>query len=230
MYRITAVAVAGALAMGSTASAQSEGDIAAYFALSLTPVGALPLTARSTMFDARPAPTSFTARYGNQQDLHNFGIGGDFRAGASGRASVTLGLVTCDGCEGTLMVGADYIAPLVRSAIGTGATPTSFTVALNPSVGFARPMEGEGTALAASVGLPIAVAMGDASSRVAAFVSPGMAFGLLSGSGESESGTRPMLGGGIGVRFGRMTISGSAQKIFIEEGDVQFGLGIAVSR
>jgi hypothetical protein len=229
MYRITAVAVAGALAMGSTASAQSDGDIAAYVALSLTPVGALPLTARSTMFDARTAPTSFTARYGNQQNLHNFGIGGDFRAGGSGRASVTLGLVTCDGCDGTIMVGADYVAPLVRSAIGTGATPPSFTVAINPSVGFAKP-EGEVSILSASVGLPIAVAMGAAGSRVAVFVSPGMAFGLLSGSGESESGTRPMLGGGVGLRFGRMTISGSAQKIFIDEGDVQFGLGIAVSR
>lgn len=229
MYRITAVTLAGALAMGSPASAQSDGDIAAYVALSLTPVGALPLTARSTMFDASPAPTSFTARYGNQQDLHNFGIGGDFRAGGSARASVTLGLVTCDGCDGTIMAGADYVAPIVRSAIGTGATPPSFTVAINPSVGFAKP-EGEVTILSASVGLPIAVAMGDAGSRVAVFVSPGMAFGLLSGSGESESGTRPMLGGGVGLRFGRMTISGSAQKIFIDEGDVQFGLGIAVSR
>lgn len=222
MYRITAVAVAGALVMGSTASAQSTGDFAAYFALSVTPVGALPLMARSTMFDETPAPASFTARYGNQQNLHNFGIGGDFRVGSSGRASVTLGLVACDGCEGTPMLGADYIAPLVRSAV--------FTVAINPSVGFSSQMEGDGAAVAAGVGLPIAVAMGGAGGQVAAFLSPGIAFGLVNGSGESVSGTRPMLGGGIGLRFGRATISGSAQKIFIEEGDIQFGLGIAVSR
>lgn len=230
MYRITAVVVAGALVMSSSASAQSEGDFAAYFAISVTPVGALPLMARSTMFDESPAPASFTARYGSQEDLHNFGIGGDFRAGRSGRASLTLGVVTCDGCEGTFMVGADFIAPLVRSAVGTGATSPSLTVAINPSVGFSSPMEGDGAAVAAGVGLPIAVAMGEAGGQVAAFLSPGIAFGQVSGSGESVSGTRPMLGGGIGLRLGKATISGSAQKIFIEEGSVQYGLGIAVSR
>ena len=230
MYRITAVAVASALAMGSTASAQSQGDIVAYFALSLTPVGGLPLTARSTMFDAEPAPTSFTARYGKQENLHSIGIGGDFRAGGAGRAAVTLGYNTCDGCEGTFSLGADYITPLIRSAIGTGTTPPAFTVSLNPSVGFAKPMEGEGTALAASVGLPFAVATGNAGARIAAFVSPGIGFGMLRGSGESESGMRPMLGGGVGVRVGQMTVSGSAQKIFIDHGEIQFGFGIAVGR
>jgi len=230
MYRITAVAMASALATFSTASAQSWGDLAAYVALSVTPVGALPLMARSPMFDAGPAPASFTGRYGTQDDLHTFGVGGDFPAGATGRAAVTLGYSTCDGCDGTLMLGADYITPLIRSAIGTGTTPPGFTISLNPSMGLARPMEGEGTALAASVGLPVAVAMGDVGARVAAFVSPGIGFGMLRGSGESESGIRPMLGGGVGIRFGQMTISGSAQKIFIEDGEMQFGLGIAVGR
>lgn len=230
MSRITAVVVASALTMGSTVSAQSLGDIAAYVALSLTPVGALPLTARSTMFDAEPAPTSFTARYGTQEDLHTFGIGGDFRAGGSGRAAVTLGYNTCDGCEGTFMLGADYITPLTRSGTGSETTRPAFTVSLNPSVGVARLAEGEVTALAASVGLPLSVAIGEAGARFAAFVSPGLGFGMLRGSGDSESGMRPMLGGGVGLRLGQMTISGSAQKVFIDEGEIQFGFGIAVGR
>lgn len=230
MLRITAIAVAGALAMGSTAAAQSPGDVAAYAALSVTPVGALPLMARSTMFDAGPAPASFNARYGTQDELHTFGVGGDFRAGGSGRAALTLGYLTCDGCDGILMLGPDYITPVIRSAIGTGTTPPAFTVSLNPSLGLAKPMEGEGTALAANVGLPVAVAMGEAGARVAAFISPGIGFGLLSGSGESESGMRPMLGGGLGVRLGQMTLSGSVQKIFIEGGEIQYGLGIAMAR
>src|SRR5690606_16822749 len=231
MYRITAMVVASALTIGSTVSAQSSGEVAAYIALSLTPVGALPLTARSTMFDAEPAPTSFTARYGTQEDLHTFGIGGDFRAGGSGRASITLGYNPCDGCEGTFMLGADYITPITRRASGSGATPPAFTVSLNPSVGVARLAEGEVTALATSVGLPISVAIGEAgAARFAAFVSPGIGLGRLSGLGDSESGMRPMLGGGVGLRLGHMTISGSAQKIFIDEGEIQFGLGVAVSR
>jgi hypothetical protein len=41
---------------------------------------------------------------------------------------------------------------------------------------------------------------------------------------------RPMLGGGLGVRLGQVTISGSAQKIFIDGGETQFGLGIAMGR
>lgn len=229
MRRITAITVAGALAIGSTAAAQSPGDVAAYAALSVTPVGALPLMARSTMFDAGPAPASFNARYGTQDELHTFGIGGDFRAGSSGRTAVTLGYLTCDGCDGILMLGADYITPVIRSAIGTGTT-SALTVSLNPSLGLAKPTEGEGTALAANVGLPVAVAMGDAGTRVAAFISPGIGYGLLSGSGESESGMRPMLGGGLGLRLGQMTISGSVQKIFIEGGEIQYGLGIAMAR
>jgi hypothetical protein len=128
------------------------------------------------------------------------------------------------------MVGADYITPLVRSA-GTGPTPSAFTVSLSPSVGVAKPTEGDGTFAAASVGLPVAVAMGgDAGARVAAFVSPGLGFGMISGSGESESGVRPMLGGGVGLRFSNLTISGSAQKIFIDVGEIQFGVGIAVGQ
>ena len=230
MYKITAAVVASALTMGSTVSAQSTGEIAAYLALSLTPVGALPLTARATMFGTEPAPTSFTARYGTQEDLHTFGVGGDFRAGGSARAAVTLGYSTCDGCEGTFMLGADYIAPLTRRASGGGTTPPGFTVSLNPSVGVARLAEGEVTALAASVGLPLSVAIGETGARFAAFVSPGIGFGMLSGSGDSESGMRPMLGGGVGLRVGQMTISGSAQKIFIDQGEIQFGFGIAVSR
>jgi hypothetical protein len=220
--------VAGALVVGSTAAAQSRGDVAAYVALSVTPVGALPLMARTTMFDARPAPTSFAARYGTQEDLHSFGVGGDFRVGSSGRSAVTLGYSTCDGCDGTLMLGADYIAPLTRSALGAGTTPPALTISINPSLGFAKAMEGEGTALAAGVGLPVAVATGDAGARIAAFVSPGIGFGRLSGSGESESGVRPMLGGGAGVRFGQITVSASAQKVFIDDGEIQFGLGVSV--
>jgi hypothetical protein len=230
MFRITAVAVAGALVMGSTAAAQSVGDVAAYVALSLTPVGALPVMARATMFDAGPAPASFNARYGTQDELHTFGVGGDFRAGGSARAAVSLGYLTCDGCDGVLMLGADYITPVFRSAVGTGTTPASFTVSVNPSLGVARPTDGELSALAASVGLPAAVALGGAGARVAAFISPGLGFGLLSGAGESESGMRPMLGGGLGVRLGQVTISGSAQKIFIDGGETQYGLGIAMGR
>ena len=230
MRRITAVAVAGALTMGSTAAAQSSGDVAAYIALSLTPVGALPVMARATMFDAEPAPASFNARYGTQDDVHTFGAGADFRVGGSGRTALTLGYLTCDGCDGVFMLGADYIRPIVRSAIATGATPATLTVSLNPSLGYARPSDGEVTALAASVGVPVAVGMGDAGSRVAAFVAPGIGFGSLSGSGESESGVRPMLGGGLGVRLGQATLSASVQKVFFEFGEIQYGLGIALGR
>ena len=229
MHRITAVAVATMLVMGSTASAQSNGDRAAYVALSLTPVGALPLTARSTMFDAQVAPTTITARYGSQEDLHTFGIGSDFGMGGTARAGVTLGYSTCDGCEGSFMFGADFITPLRRSA-GSGTRTTAMTISLNPSLGVASLSEGEVTALAASVGLPVSVAMGDAGARFAAFVTPGIGFGMLSGSGESESGVRPMLGGGVGLRFPNITISGSAHKIFVDRGELEFGLGIALGR
>ena len=90
------------------ASAQDEGDFAAYFALNFTPLGA---------FVPLPPPASavrgsaFVFRYGNLDfgsgadgSLHNFALAGDFSTGR-GRFGLTLGGTTCDGCDGNIMRG-----------------------------------------------------------------------------------------------------------------------------
>src|SRR5690348_14579852 len=92
-------------------SAQDVGDVAAYVALTLSPVGAFapfppPL--------ADPRRGAFVFRYGHidfgSSSLNNFGIGGDLNAGP-GRLGLTIGGTTCDGCDGNILGGVDYTVP-----------------------------------------------------------------------------------------------------------------------
>ena len=62
------------------------------------------------------------------------------------------------------------------------------------------------------------------------FVTPGFGYGRLSEDGESESGTRPMLGLGLRLR----TTSGigfsiGAQKVFIDDGEMVMGAGLSIA-
>jgi hypothetical protein len=224
-----AIALAGALA--ATPADAQEKDIAAYIALSMTPAGALPLTARTTMFDSAPSPATYTARYGTQEDLRHVGLGLEMPVAGSVRLGVTLGYSTvadCGPCEESVMFGIDVIAPLARRTIGSGSSPYALSVSLNPILGVARPGDGNLTMFAASVGLPIAITTGDAGTRLALFVSPGMGLGSIVFDDESFTGVRPMLGGGVGVRAGLITVTASAQRVFIDDGDIEFGLALSL--
>jgi hypothetical protein len=83
-------------------------------------------------------------------------------------------------------------------------------------------------AMSLSVGVPLSLSGGKAW-RYTGFVTPGFGIGRLSSEGESESGNRPMVGAGARVRnaangFGFLV---GVQKVFIEEGKTQLGLGMS---
>ena len=234
MSRFVLAAAAAALVPAS-AFAQDEGDIKnaiAYAVLTTTPIGALPPSAHGV--DAVKTKPTFDLRYGRiayEGDFatNAFGIGGSM-ALAGGRIGAQLGQVTCDGCEATTMIGVDYEYSLMNGKQGKNA----WAVGVQPSFGWGRNSEevaGEDVTvngMSLAVGVPVSISGGKAW-RYTGFVTPGFGFGRMSSEGESESGNRPMLGAGARVRSASNGIGFmvGVQKVFIEEGKTQLGLGLS---
>jgi hypothetical protein len=225
---LSAIPVAFVLLVSPTrAFAQDVGDFAAYAALSFTPLGA---------FVPLPPPPSgargsaFVFRYGNidlggdlASSVHNFSIGGDF-AMERGRLGLTLGGSTCEDCDGSIMAGLDYTLMLTQSVV---------SVALRPAVGFSKPLEDDGTALSFGASLPLGVELSGSTGPIfIPYLVPGIGFGRLSDEGDSESGMRPMLGGGFAIagRQSTFAVHLGFQKVFIDEGEMVFGVGFSIGR
>ena len=221
------------------ARGQDQGDVAAFFALLLTPTGALPPVVRAPMLQGAPDGSTFQARYGRyefdgaDQTIHNIGLGADLRAGA-GWTGVTVALQTCDGCDGTILLGLDYTTPLVQLPIGADQTVRNtsvLSVALTPSAGLSRPLDSDANVffISGSVALPVSISTQfRGATQLVPFLAPGFGIGLIAGEGDTESGVRFMLGGGLGVAgLGPgLGITVGFQKIFIEGGPTQWGLGL----
>jgi hypothetical protein len=214
------------MASPARASAQDLGDFAAYAALIFTPVGAFVPTA--PIATAGPG-SAFVIRYGNLDpsgdggSLHNFSLGGDL-ALQHGRLGLTLGGTACDGCDGNIMAGIDYTALLTQDVVSIG---------LRPALGFSKPLDDGGTALSLGLSLPVGAKLGGVTGPVfVPYIVPGFGFGRVSDDGESESGTRPMLGGGfsIAARQSTFALHVGFQKVFIEDGEMSIGLGMSFGR
>ena len=219
--------LAVAVAAPSRTFAQDAGDIAAYAALSFTPLGA---------FVPLPPPPSglrgsaFVLRYGSidiggdlASPLHQFSIGGDFATGR-GRLGLTIGGTTCEDCDGNIMAGLDYTVPLTRNVL---------SVALRPAFGFSKPLEGDGTALSFGASLPLGLELsGSTGPSFIPYLVPGIGLGRVSGDEDSESGMRPMLGGGFAIagRQSAVAVHLGFQKVFIDDGETTFGVGFSVGR
>ena len=214
-----------AVARPTTASAQDIDDIAAFAALTFTPTGGLvPL--------APPIPgrgSAFLLRYGmldfgnGGPTLNNFVVGGDF-ALSNGRFGAALGYSTCDGCEGNITGSMDYTASLTQGKA---------MVAVRPAFGFSKPTEGSGSALSLAVSLPLGVDLSDGNGpHLIPYLVPGIGYGRISGDDDSESGTRPMLGGGFAItgRQSGLGVHFGFNKTFVEGGETTFGIGLSIGR
>jgi hypothetical protein len=122
------------------------------------------------------------------------------------------------------MAGIDYTALLTQDVLSIG---------LRPALGFSKILDGGGTALSLGLSLPVGAKLGGVTGPVfVPYVVPGFGFGRLSDEGESESGTRPMLGGGFSIagRQSTFALHVGFQKVFIEDGDMSIGLGMSFGR
>lgn len=237
------IAAAGMLATSSAAAAQDVGDIAAWYAMMVTPFGALPPMVTPTMAGMPAAgggrPVSLDFRYGHwdfgggEEPWNTFGVGG--RVGSFG---IVLGYEECEDCsDGVLMGGADFEAALASSQYGNPASPSSLMVGVRPSIGYADPMgDIEGNAFSATVELPVSFSIPvGTGSRLIPFASPGFGYGRFNDSDpdfvESESGTRASLAAGVGfLTSGGFGLHLGWRKIFIDEGPGIVGVGVSFGR
>lgn len=214
------------VAAPAPASAQDLDDFGAFIALTFTPLGG---------FAPMPPPVSaargsaFVFRYGTidfgegSSSLHNFSLGGDLAMG-TGRLGLTIGGTTCDGCDGNIMAGLDYTAMLTQNVV---------SVALRPAFGFSKPLEDDGTALTLGVSLPVGVELSGATGPVfMPYLVPGIGYGRISDDEDSNSAMRPTLGGGFAIsgRQSTFAVHLGFQKVFVEDGEMLFGLGFSIGR
>jgi opacity protein-like surface antigen len=234
MKKIFAIATSALVLTASTMSAQEEGpsvgDQAAYMAINMTTVGTLPPLATNTL--AAAGGLGWHLQYGRLswgEDVSSnaFAGGIDVSLG-SGRLGVTAGYMMTDFGEGIdgenhLMLGTRYSQRLAGAALN----PTSsWAMGLEADLGFGFPEDVKAMVVAA--GLPIKLTFGR-NVKVSPFVTPGFGYGRLSAEGESESGTRFMVGAGLGLAFANgVGANFGLRKAFIEEGKTQFGLGFTI--
>lgn len=213
--------------------AQSVGDAAAYFSIISSPPGALPPVLSSAMLNRTMTGPDFALRYGHVGlqggSLNSFDGRLSFPAGRKAQIGVNAGYqnLSCDlNCNGHFIAGANAEGRLASSTIGTGTDAAQVTIGLSGEFGFGRD---HGTTIASLVaGLPFALVSGTPSLKIAPFLTPAFGWGRVSDSGNSDSGTRFLLGGGVvfqntenglGATFG-------FQKIFINGGETMFGVGV----
>jgi hypothetical protein len=151
-------------------------------------------------------------------------------------------------CDGDIMLGASARRTLLSSPIGEpppaakagGKRPSKpsnnevFLLGFEGSAGFS-PRQGE-QALALSAGLPLALSFRNGDTRITPFVTPGLGYGRLGHVTYDEElpdasygSFAPMLGGGIGVQFGKSGVGATLgfQKVFKSDGGTtQFGVGM----
>lgn len=240
-----AIVLTSLTSLGVAASAQAQGpsvnDAAAYLALSVTPVGAMTPVVSSAMLGRIAKGYSVTGQYGHLSDdaagFNSFGASISMPlSGFSLGGSLGFMSPSADGSKSNLMLGANAETNLGAWALGQGKNANLFTLSARGDLGWANPDDGTGTdnsitALSFSAGAPLALVLKNGDMTWAPFVTPGFGWGRLSANGASESGTRFMMGAGLGMTHRNgWGVSVGMQKVFIENGKTVLGLNLSYGK
>lgn len=240
-----AIVLTSLTSLGVAASAQAQGpsvgDLAGYVALSATPVGAMTPVVSSAMLGRIAKGYSVTGQYGHLSDngagFNSFGASVSMPlSGFSLGGSLGFMSPSAQGSKSNLMLGANAETNLGAWALSEGKNANLFTMSLRGDLGWANPDDGTGTnnsitALSLSAGAPFALVLKNGDMTWAPFVTPGLGWGRLSANGTSESGTRFMMGAGLGVTHRNgWGVSVGMQKVFIDQGKTVFGLNLSYGK
>lgn len=236
-YSAALLAVALLAVNSRDAAAQpSAEDVAAYAGLVSTPVGTFtPIVMHR---DAAAGFNTIAGRFGmfspkTGDGNTSLGASGFFKAGQNALVSGTLGytMVGCPSgstCDNGLLLGADLLSELWKSAGNTG---TNMNVSIQGSLGWSS--FGDVSFSSLAVGVPLGMTMDQASkARLSFFVTPGFGWGRMamdvSGTSASESGTRPMFSlGGAWTAPAGWGIHVGYQQVMIEDGGNTMGAGFS---
>jgi hypothetical protein len=219
---LMAILVVGLVSMNTreAAAQPSEKDIVAYLALQVTPVGAHTpvLMPKANAFAFRATQHSPSAGDGTTSLAGSYFM----TAGSNALVGATVGygMPSCDACDGYFNAGLDLNSSLWSNASGAA-------IGMTGNLGWAK--QDETTAMSAAIGVPLSISREQASkARISAFLQPGFGYGRLSLDGESESGTRPIIGAGAAWQAaGGWAIHAAFNKIMIEDGGNNFGVGFS---
>jgi hypothetical protein len=233
----------------SAAAGQSTGEIAAFNALMFTPIGALPPIMTSSISANVQRSAQLALRYGYVSgsrrdvlfggDVNSFGISGVLPMGLGSTLTLTGGVSSpeCDGCESGLMLSVGGDMRLTSMPMGTGRDGARLTISLNGEFGFGKPrvpFDVVSSVWSGAVGLPIGLVSsgGSAGMRIVPFITPAFGFGNVDFRDdiETESGSRFMLGGGVGIYNPRSSIvlNLGFQYVAIDNGGTQIGLAFMI--
>src|SRR4051812_35059772 len=181
------------------AVAQTDNDVAAWFAISLTPVGAFPALQLAPGGSAAHRLPAWAFRgsswkFDGANDRNN-SFGGSYVAPVGVKSSFTgtVGYFKPGGAgnDGTGLLGGELQSPFWES-VGTSSNSMTFNASGRGSLGVGRYTgSGGGTALSLVGSLPLGLRYAMASKSVlTANLTPGFGWGRISGSGApSQSGT-----------------------------------------
>jgi hypothetical protein len=236
MFKIrSAVLASAAIACAPLVTqAQSASAIAGWVGLVLTPVGAFapvvtgrPVSGKSFGFQVRGSHWQFAE---DDDNTRNIGIGGVLVRGRT-RTVLELGTISKQGCSecGGFMAGLDFQVDLAHTSKGNA----TYLITANPALGYGAPKEGGGNVVTMGLSLPMSASFNAGSSlRFVPFVSPGFGGSRISAEGESQNGSRAMVGGGLSVggQKAPWLVTLSARKIILEETPTIYGVGLTFGR
>jgi hypothetical protein len=219
---LMAILVVGLVSVNTreAAAQPSLKDIVAYQALQATPVGAhTPLL--------MPKANAFAFRVSQHSPEigdADMNLAGSYYMQAGSNAliggTVGYGMPGCTDCDGYFNAGVDLNSQLWSNASGAA-------IGMSGNLGWAS--REEATALSAAIGVPLSFSKEQASkSRISAFIQPAFGFGRISADGDSESGTRPIIGAGAAWQAaGGWALHAAFNKVMIENGGNNFGVGFS---
>ena len=228
-FRRFAALVMSLLPLARVTDAQViSSDFGAYRALVGTPMGALPPVMTSTILGSLQRTTQFAIRYGYLSGLANPGTNTSNKAGANNvAASVVVPMSIGSTVTGTagiwfptkvdvdgnrqasllLGLGGDY--RLGSAPVGDAPDSPILMIGLDGELGYAKPRDA--TLWSAGVGVPVGFVTRGTGMQIATFAIPTIGFGNYHASdalgGQTFSGTRYSVGGGVGVYNPASTVS-----------------------
>ncbi|GAC1515891.1 MAG: hypothetical protein NVS1B4_08270 [Gemmatimonadaceae bacterium] len=219
--------------------AQTVNDVAAWDALMLSPIGALPPMARNTA-DGDARPNELSIRYGRwRYDLddavhNNTGITFAHRFGLLNTELAFTGAflsLSCGACLAWVSGGVDLHSTVWHGSLeGTAGRTPSVSLGLRTGLGGARYI-GEGHAIAGSATAGVSVTGGVPffwRSRMTAMLMPGFGFGRTASADESLHGTRPYLGAALAWTFpSGLGVDLGTQHVSMSGAPAQVGMGLA---
>lgn len=219
----------------SRITAQSQSAAIGYLTLLSTPAGGLSPIVRQWMLADPSHGVAIETQWGHMSgdggSLNAFTIGAAIPI-AAGRADIGFAAgfqkPSCDqgSCDGHFLASTSIDGRVIQSLMGDA----TFTLGMSAKVGFAKPTDA--TVWSASASIPLSLAVGRKNGlQFVPFLSPGFGWGSVSGGGNSASGSRFMLGGGLGLvgESAGVGLTLGAQKVFVDGGKVVFGAGLTLS-